>query len=284
MVVIDAGRRLRMVDAGPAAGPGPAVLLEAGSFGFSADWAALQPALAEAGLRSLAYDRAGLGCSDPGPAPRDGLAIAADLEALLEVIGESGPFILCGHSMGGLHVHLFAARNRQRVAGLVLVDAATPQSMESRRVSAAVTQFGHATRLAAWGAEAGFFGLLAALPISDAIGLRGEARVEKQRAFASGSHNRASAQEAGEWAAIADQARRAGDLDPRWPVAVVLAGPAGERAWLKTLLAAPAHHSHQGHVEHVEGADHASVLGPQYAEAIVRAVEWVVAAGKGGAS
>ncbi|MGH6957440.1 MAG: alpha/beta hydrolase, partial [Caulobacteraceae bacterium] len=66
-VGIEDGRRLRLVEAGPASSPRPLVLLEAGSFGFSADWAAVQEKLAAEGLRSLAYDRAGLGGSDPGP-------------------------------------------------------------------------------------------------------------------------------------------------------------------------------------------------------------------------
>ena len=75
-------RRLRYVLAGPDASPRPLVVLEAGSFGFSADWAAVQAKLAAEGLRSIAYDRAGLGQSDPGPAPRDSRAIVTDLEAL----------------------------------------------------------------------------------------------------------------------------------------------------------------------------------------------------------
>ena len=66
-------------------------MLEAGSFGFSADWAAVQARLAAEGLRSLAYDRAGLGLSDPGPEPRDSQAIVGDLEALLAALGETGP-------------------------------------------------------------------------------------------------------------------------------------------------------------------------------------------------
>lgn len=269
---------MHLIHAGPSGGAGPVVLLEAGSFGFSADWAAVQEKLAARGVRSLAYDRAGLGFSEPGPAPRDGLAIARDLEALLAAAGEAGPFILCAHSMGGLHVHLYAARNRARVAGLVLVDAATPASIDSRRVSVAIDQFGHATRLAAWGAEAGFFGPFASTFLGDKIGLEGAASVEKRWAFARGDHNRWSAEEVGEWPRAARQALEAGDLDTAWPVAVVLAGPPDERAWLKSLLAAPARRARKGLVEHAVDADHASLLGVRHAEAVARAVAWVAAA------
>src|ERR1700722_19101829 len=118
---IGGARRLRYVLAGPDSSARPLIVLEAGSFGFSADWAAVQQRLAAEGLRSLAYDRAGLGVSDPGPMPRDSNAIAADLEALLGAIDEPGPYLVCGHSMAGMHVRLFAARNAEQVRGLVLV-------------------------------------------------------------------------------------------------------------------------------------------------------------------
>ena len=67
------GRRLRAVLAGPERGR-PLIVCEHGAFGCAADWAVVQERLAARSLRSLAYDRAGLGHSDPGPAPRDGRA------------------------------------------------------------------------------------------------------------------------------------------------------------------------------------------------------------------
>ena len=77
----------------------------------------------------LAYDRAGLGLSDPGPSPRDGLAIAYDLERLLAEAGEAGPYLLVGHSMAGLHTRLFAGRN----PGLLPADAFGPRTGASAR-------------------------------------------------------------------------------------------------------------------------------------------------------
>src|SRR6266542_855761 len=64
---IGGGRRLHMLCQGPATDRGPTVLMESGAFGFSADWGAVQEKLAADGVRSCAYDRAGLGFSDPGP-------------------------------------------------------------------------------------------------------------------------------------------------------------------------------------------------------------------------
>ena len=68
------GRRIRATPAGPQSDR-PLIVLECGAFGCAADWAVVQEKLAAKGLRSLAYDRAGLGYSDPGPEPRDGRAI-----------------------------------------------------------------------------------------------------------------------------------------------------------------------------------------------------------------
>src|SRR5215470_13081677 len=84
------GRTLRVVRAGPP-GRRPTIVLEHGAFGCAADWAVVQERLAAKGLASIAYDRAGIGHSDPGPAPRDGHAIVADCAALLAAIGEDEP-------------------------------------------------------------------------------------------------------------------------------------------------------------------------------------------------
>jgi pimeloyl-ACP methyl ester carboxylesterase len=278
MIDIGGDVRLHLVRAGPADASGPTVLLEAGAFGFSADWAAVQEKLAARSVPSLAYDRAGLGFSDSGPAPRDGLAIAGDLERLLAAARETGPLVLCGHSMAGLHLRLFASRNASRIAGIVLVDATTPEAMDAPLTESLVGHFGAFSRLAAWGAEMGLFKPLAGA-LGDAIGLDGPAGDEKRWAFAQAGHNRWAAQEVLQWPATARQAREAGVFDPRWPVAVILAG--GRRPVdLKSLQAAPARASVHGLVEAVGGASHATVLSGVYADAIVRGVEHVLAAAR----
>jgi pimeloyl-ACP methyl ester carboxylesterase len=271
------GRRLHVVRAGPERSDLPWVLLEAGAFGFSADWAVVQDRLARRGYASLAYDRAGLGLSDPGPNPRDGVAIGADVEALLAQVAPSGPLILAGHSMAGLHVHRLAVRLGARVEGLVLVDATTPASMQSKFVSTAVGQFANLSRLAAWGAAAGLLRALSATGLGDRIGLDGEVGGHKRWAFADADHNTWAAAEVAQWPAAARQALEAGELDPRWPVAVILAGPPESRPGLRVLQAAPALASHRGLVEHVAEATHASILAGAHADVIVRGIEHCVA-------
>ena len=66
------GRALRIVCEGPRSDK-PLIVMESGIFGFASDWGEVQRALAARGIRSCAYDRAGLGFSDPGPYPRDGV-------------------------------------------------------------------------------------------------------------------------------------------------------------------------------------------------------------------
>lgn len=269
------GRRLHAVRSGPENDEQPLVVLEAGSFGFSADYGIVQEELAALGVASLAYDRAGLGQSDPGPAPRDGAAIVADLEALLAIEAPRAPLIVAGHSMAGLHVRHFAARNRARVMGLVLIDAATPESMDSRLVATAIDTYGGVARLAAWGAGAGLLRPLAGMGLGDRIGLGGATGEEKRWAFADAVHNHWAAEEVAQWPAAARQAIAAGELEPAWPVAVILAGPAEAHAPLKALQVAPARASRAGSIEHVDGANHVSLLSRPHAGVIARAAERV---------
>lgn len=103
----------------------PTVVLDAGLGSFSPNWYWVQQALADH-VRVVAYDRAGLGWSDPSPAPRDAGTMAAELHTALHAIDIPGPYVLAGHSFGGLVVRAFADRYRPETAGLVLVDASHP--------------------------------------------------------------------------------------------------------------------------------------------------------------
>ena len=268
------GRRLHLVCEGPR-GAGPTVLFEAGAFGFSADWGVVQGKVAAQGFHTCAYDRAGLGLSDPGPQPRDGLAVTTDLEALLKAAQVKGPFILVGHSMAGTYLPLFAHRNPSQVAGLVLVDAVPPEAVAEATVRKMITAFTVSCRLASWGGQAGLYQPLAGTWFGDKIGLTPAASAAKRRAFASPRHNKWSAAEVAQWLKTAEETRDMGPLDPDWPVAVVTAGPAAERTGWKALQAAPARRARKGYVHDVEKAGHSTLLGLAHAEAVVRGIDFV---------
>jgi len=114
------GRRLVAMVAGTG---DDLVVLEAGLGGSGLTWGLVQGILARS-HRVVAYDRAGLGSSDPDPAPRDLARLADDLEAVIAAVPHRR-LVLVGHSWGGPIVRVAAARRIARglaTAGVVLVD------------------------------------------------------------------------------------------------------------------------------------------------------------------
>ena len=100
----------------------PTVVLEPGAGGTSSLLGWITPAVARS-TRVCVYDRAGRGWSEAPDSLHDGAQVATDLHTLLHRGGETGPFVLAGHSFGGLYVRIFAAHYPDELAGLVLVDS-----------------------------------------------------------------------------------------------------------------------------------------------------------------
>ena len=121
------GRRLRIDCKGAGS---PTVVMDAGLDMTHSTWGTVPRDVARF-TRICTYDRAGLGDSDGAtPTPRTSGYLVVDLHALLRTAGEREPFLLVGHSFGGLNARLYASRYPEQIAGLVLVDSSHEDQYE----------------------------------------------------------------------------------------------------------------------------------------------------------
>ena len=271
------GRRVHLVESG--SGPSPVVVLECGIGGAtSSSWGQVEPQVAHF-ARVLAYDRAGMGLSDPAPSFRDGVTLTTELHALLEAAQVPRPVVLVGHSYGGLLARLYAARWPGEVAGMVLVESSHADQF-GRTVAARrrLVRFSQVMPILPVAARLGIVrAVLTFLPTAIRT-LPSDAR-DRQLAFMAGS---------GQWDAIvrelaawdstnAEVRAMAGPLGDR-PLRVLTAGGTS-RAWGRwrslqsDLTALSTRSAHQV----VPGAGHATLIeDARYAPSVVAAIHEVV--------
>jgi pimeloyl-ACP methyl ester carboxylesterase len=120
LVEVD-GRKLNVRLSGTATPGVPTVVFESGLGAPIHTWSSVPSDIA-ATTRTVAYERAGIGASEPGPEPRSIKQIVAELHALLAQLAVPPPYVLVGHSWGGPIIHAFAATHPKEIAGLVYVD------------------------------------------------------------------------------------------------------------------------------------------------------------------
>lgn len=152
----------------------PSVVFDAALGASSLSWSLVQPAVARVTC-TCTYDRAGFGWSDAGPLPRTAGRIADELHELLRRAAVSKPYVLVGHSFGGLVMRLFASRYSDELAGLVLIEPAIPEEWanpadEQRALLA------RGVRLCGYGATAARRGLARAVSVLVGVGALGLAR------------------------------------------------------------------------------------------------------------
>ncbi|MBP6869280.1 alpha/beta hydrolase [Candidatus Babeliales bacterium] len=123
------GYKLHMIDAGIAVEGQPTVVIDAGAGCNSLDWSLVQPEIAKF-ARVITYDRAGYAWSDASPLPRTSKNAMDELHTMLHNAGVQGPYILVGHSLGGINVRLFASKYPDEVAGVVLVDSSHEDQLD----------------------------------------------------------------------------------------------------------------------------------------------------------
>jgi pimeloyl-ACP methyl ester carboxylesterase len=125
----------------------PTVVIEAGWGDWSATWSSwVQPEVAKT-TKVCVYDRAGMGWSEPGPLPRTAERFASELHTLLHNAKVTGPYVLVGHSSGGLTMRLYAHDYATEVAGVVLVDSMNPKEAKSSGSATPPQASGHTSDL-----------------------------------------------------------------------------------------------------------------------------------------
>jgi pimeloyl-ACP methyl ester carboxylesterase len=106
----------------------PTVVIDAGWGDWSLSWGWVQEEVAKT-TQVCTYDRAGMGYSEAGPLPRNAKQFAKELHILLERANIARPYVLAGHSLGGLPVRVFAHDYPTEVSGVVLIDSMSPGQM-----------------------------------------------------------------------------------------------------------------------------------------------------------
>jgi pimeloyl-ACP methyl ester carboxylesterase len=252
----------------------PTVVLETGLGGMSSAWGWVQPETAKF-ARVVAYDRPGLGWSEPDHNPITAVETARRLRRLLDVSGSEPPYVLVGHSMGGLFIRMFAHLYPDEVTGMVLVDAAHPDQLGrtpaiTRHMISGFRMLKSIPLLAKFGYVrlTGFFN-------SWPEGLPPRQKKEARSFLSQYRHLRTTRDESLAWEAVCSEVRSTGSLGDK-PLAVVSAGKdqlpgAGE---LQRELGALS--SNSSHVT-VDSADHVTlVTHREHALTVVDAIRQVV--------
>lgn len=252
----------------------PTVVLESGLGGMSSAWAWIQPEAARFG-RVVSYDRAGLGWSGPAADAASAAATARRLRALLERCGFHPPFVMVGHSMGGLLVRVFADLFPGEVAGMVLIDAVHPdQHLRSPAIAEHMGTGFRFLKKVPLLARAGYV-RLTGLFSAWSEGLPERQAAESDAFLADCRHLKTTRDESLAWEAMCDEVRSAGGLR-NMPLAVVTAGKdvlPGHPALQEELASLSSDSVHLV----VPGADHVTlVTRPEYARTVVEAIRHVV--------
>ena len=209
----------------------PTVVLEPGAGGMSSSLGWIAPAVAR-DTRVCVYDRAGRGWSEPASTAQDGAQIATDLHTLLQRGHVPGPYVVAGHSFGGLYVLTFAARYPDEVAGMVLVDSTAPASAAKPGTPSP----GHGgsndamSRVSALVSTSARLGLARLYAQVDFGSLPPRSRDEVRASVATPSTLRSTIDEYGQAAASAEQAAALGDFADK-PLIVLTAGSGHDAAW-----------------------------------------------------
>jgi pimeloyl-ACP methyl ester carboxylesterase len=254
----------------------PTVVLEPGAGAMSSSFGWITPAVAR-DTRVCVYDRAGRGWSDSADTPQDGAQIATDLHTLLHAANVPGPYVVAGHSFGGLYAQAFAARYPDEVAGLVLVDSTARAPRPSSATAApddagSDDVMGRASALASITARLGLarlYGLLAG------DGLPPQSHEEVGARGATAGNLRSTIDEYVQGGASAEHAASLRDFGAK-PLVVLTAGSGSAAGWAEKQDALAALSTNSVH-RTIDGATHVGLVEDQEkAAATTQAIHDVV--------
>ena len=237
----------------------PTVVLQAGGGEMSSAFGWIAPVVAEE-TRVCVYDRAGHGWSEAAPTAQDATQVAADLHLLLERARVPGPYVLAGHSFGGLYVLTSAALFPDEVAGLVLMDTTEPASEAAPRG----TSSGDATsedvmdRVSALLGTTARMGLGRLISGSDFGDLPAQSRDEMRAAAAKEPHLRSTVEEYLQANTSTRQAAWLEDFDAK-PLVVLTAGVGSDPDWVATHEDLATLSDNADH-RIIDGADHSALI------------------------
>jgi pimeloyl-ACP methyl ester carboxylesterase len=254
---------------------GPTVVLEAGMGSFSPNWYWVQEELAPV-VRSLSYDRAGLGWSRRSRRPRDAQTIAMELHDALREAAIEPPYVLAGHSFGGLPVRAFADLYPDLTAGLVLVDASHPDQWVRWPTPQADRILGVSQRIFGW---LGWLGVLRALNLSRGIaaGLPARQAAELRAGAALPGFAATAAAQIRSWSVSREQLNAAAPLGAL-PLAVLAVTEQPRGGELLTALQRElAELTKDATFQVVQGASHESLIANRdHARVVAKTIEAVV--------
>jgi pimeloyl-ACP methyl ester carboxylesterase len=234
----------------------PTVVIEPGAGMSSSTTGWLTPAIAPH-TRVCVYDRAGRGWSDPADTTQDATQIATDLHTLLQRADVPGPYVLAGHSFGGLYTLTYAARYADEVAGMVLIDSTAPVSAPTPPTTAAST-YSPMGRLSALLSGTSRFGLMRFIVSLDPATLPPRSEAAERASLATGEHLRSTLDEYLQGGASAREASALTRFDGK-PLFVLTAGVGSSPDWMSEQDELAALSSNSVH-QVVEGAAHVDLL------------------------
>jgi pimeloyl-ACP methyl ester carboxylesterase len=262
----------------------PTVVLEPGAGEMSSDLGWITPAVAR-DTRVCVYDRAGRGWSEPAHTPQDGTQIATDLHTLLHRGQVAAPYVLAGHSFGGLYVQTFAARYPDEVVGMVLVDSTAPASASKPRASSPRdgTSYDILGRVSALISTSARLGLGRLYGQFDYGSLPPRSQHEARASVATASQLRSTIDEYVQANSSMEQAASLGDFADK-PLVVLTAGSGSAVGWSARQNAMADLSTNSAH-RVIDGATHASLVADKEdAAATTQAIVDVVSSVRGGGS